>query len=124
MAADNNEYVNFLFTDMSKAFDSLHPALTIQKLKSYSFSGASQNLIRFFLERRRNFLTLCRYILMRKQCPQLVFFKLNTIETLRKTFIHSFKCITKENCQNVALTSSLSKPASFLLLELCRQCWT
>ena len=25
------------------------PALTIQKLKSYSFSGASQNLIRFFL---------------------------------------------------------------------------
>ena len=25
MAADNDEYVNFLFTDMSKAFDSLHP---------------------------------------------------------------------------------------------------
>ena len=25
MAADNDEYVNFLFTDMSKAFDLLHP---------------------------------------------------------------------------------------------------
>ena len=32
---------------------------------------------------------------MRKQCPQLVFFKLNTIETLRKNFIHSFKCVKK-----------------------------
>ena len=27
---------------------------------------------------------------MRKQCPQLVFFKLNTIDTLIKPFIHSF----------------------------------
>ena len=33
MAADNEEYVTVLSTDMSKSFDSLHPALMIQKLK-------------------------------------------------------------------------------------------
>ena len=54
MAADNKEYVTALSTDMSKAFDSLHPALMIQKLKAYGFSEASQNLMRSFLERRRN----------------------------------------------------------------------
>ena len=54
MAADNKEYVTALSTDMSKAIDSLHPALMIQKLKAYEFSEASQNLMRSFLERRRN----------------------------------------------------------------------
>lgn len=34
MAPDNKEYVTVLSTDMSKAFDSLNPALMIQKLKS------------------------------------------------------------------------------------------
>ena len=54
MAADNKEYVTVLSTDMSKAFDSLHPALMIQKLKPYGFSEKSLNLLRSFLERRRN----------------------------------------------------------------------
>ncbi|KAL9984302.1 hypothetical protein ACROYT_G006578 [Oculina patagonica] len=54
MAADNKEYVTVLSTDMSKAFDSLHPALMIQKLKAYGFSERALNLLRSFLERRRN----------------------------------------------------------------------
>ena len=43
-----------LTEDWKMAFDSLHPALMIQKLKAYGFSEASQNLMRSFLERRRN----------------------------------------------------------------------
>ena len=39
MTADNKEYVTVLFTDMSKAFQSLHPTLMIQKLKAYGLSG-------------------------------------------------------------------------------------
>ena len=54
MAADNKEYVTVLSTDMSKAFDSLHPALLIQKLKAYGFSETSLNLLRSFLGCRRN----------------------------------------------------------------------
>ena len=54
MAADNKEYATVLSTDMSKAFDSLHPAPMIQKLKAYGFSETSLNLLRSFPERRRN----------------------------------------------------------------------
>ena len=35
MAVDNKEYVTVLSTDISKAFDSLHPSLIIQKLIAY-----------------------------------------------------------------------------------------
>ena len=54
MAADNKEYVTVLSTDMSKAFDSLHPALMIKKLKAYGFNEPSLNLLRSFFERRKN----------------------------------------------------------------------
>ena len=37
MAANNKEYL----TDMSEAFDSLHPALMIQKHKAYGFFETS-----------------------------------------------------------------------------------
>ena len=55
MAADHKEYVTVLSTDMSKAsaFDSLHPALMIQKLKAYGFNEPSLNLLRSFFERRK-----------------------------------------------------------------------
>ena len=56
MAADNKEYVTVLSTDMSKAFDSLHPALMIQKLKAYGFNEPSLNLLRSFFERRKRLL--------------------------------------------------------------------
>ena len=54
MAADNKEYVTVLSTDMSKAFDSLLPALMIQKLKADGFSKTSLNLLQSFREGRRN----------------------------------------------------------------------
>ena len=54
MAADNKEYVTVLSTDMSKVFDSLLPALMIQKLKAYGFSKTSLNLLRSIRKRRRN----------------------------------------------------------------------
>ena len=38
MAANNKEYVTVLYTNISKAFDFLHPALMIQKLKAYCSS--------------------------------------------------------------------------------------
>ena len=51
MTADNKEYVTVLSTDMSKAFDSVHPALMIQ---AYDFSEKSPIPLPSFLERRRN----------------------------------------------------------------------
>ena len=55
MAADNKEYVAALSIDMSKAFDLLHPALMRGAAnQAYGFSEESQNLMRSFLERRRN----------------------------------------------------------------------
>ena len=74
MAADNREYVTILSTDMSKAFDSLHPALMIQKLKAYGFSETSLNLLRSFLERRRNRVKLqeahSAWKEQKRRCPQ------------------------------------------------------
>ena len=40
-AVDRKELVTVLPTDMSKAFDSLCPALTITKLKAYGFGNRS-----------------------------------------------------------------------------------
>ena len=54
MTAYNKEYATVLSTDMTKAFDSLHFALMIQKLKAYGSSEASQNLMRSFLKRKGN----------------------------------------------------------------------
>ena len=47
-AADRKECVTVLSTDMSKAFDSLHSALMIQKLKAYGFWDETSNLMRSF----------------------------------------------------------------------------
>ena len=41
-AADRKENVAVLSTDMSKAFDSLHPSLMIKKLKAYGFCQTIQ----------------------------------------------------------------------------------
>lgn len=45
MASDNKDYVTVLSTDKGKAFDSLHAALMIQKLKAYGFNETSVNLL-------------------------------------------------------------------------------
>ena len=38
LAVDSEQFIGILSTDMSKAFDSLHPSLMINKLKAYDFS--------------------------------------------------------------------------------------
>ena len=43
-AVDRKELVTALPADMSKAFDSLCPALTIKKLKAYGFGNRSLDL--------------------------------------------------------------------------------
>ena len=53
-AVDRKELVTILSTDMSKAFDSLCPALTIKKLEAYGFGNRSLDLMRSFLDRRFN----------------------------------------------------------------------
>ena len=44
-AVDRKELVTALPADMSKAFDSLCPALTIKKLKAYGFGNLSLDLM-------------------------------------------------------------------------------
>ena len=41
LAVDSEQFIGILSTDMSKAFDSLHPSLMINKLKAYGFSEES-----------------------------------------------------------------------------------
>ena len=53
-AADRKNCVTVLSTDMSKAFDSLHPVLMTEKLKAYGFSDKSVNLMQSFLGSRKN----------------------------------------------------------------------
>ena len=53
-AADRKENVVARSTEMSKAFDSLHPSLMIKKLEAYGFCQASLQLMRSFFSERFN----------------------------------------------------------------------
>lgn len=74
MAVDNRELVSVLSMDMSKAFDSLCPALVIQKLKAYGFGNQSLNLMRSFFHQRMNRVKLAGITSTWKEtergCPQ------------------------------------------------------
>lgn len=48
LAVDSKQFIGILSTNMSKAFDSLHPSLMINKLKTYGFSEESLSLMRSF----------------------------------------------------------------------------
>ena len=48
LAVDSKQFIGILSTDMSKALDSLHPSLMINKLKAYGFSEESLSLMRSF----------------------------------------------------------------------------
>ena len=48
-ARDNRPLVGILSTDMSKAFDSLHPPLMLCKLKAYGFQDRALDLLRSYL---------------------------------------------------------------------------
>ena len=54
MAVDVKEEVAVLSTDMSKAFDSLHPPLMLSKLRAYGFSGHALKLLRSYFTERKN----------------------------------------------------------------------
>ena len=51
---DSKKYAGILSTDMSKAFDSLHPSLLINKLKACGFSNQAVSLMRSDLTKRQN----------------------------------------------------------------------
>ena len=74
LAADSKQYVGVLSTDMSKAFDSLHPSLIINKLKAYGFSEGSLKLIRSYFNNRQNRVKLDSAVSAWKEavrgCPQ------------------------------------------------------
>ena len=53
-AIDRKNIVGVLSTDMSKAFDSLHPPLLINKLKAYGFSDCATDLLRSYFSERKN----------------------------------------------------------------------
>ena len=53
-ARDNRQTVKILSTDLSKAFDSLHPLLMISKLRAYRFQDELLDLIRSYLCDRQN----------------------------------------------------------------------
>jgi len=53
-AVDDRNVVGVLSTDMSKAFDSLHATLLINKLRTYGFSNNSLALMRSYFTNRKN----------------------------------------------------------------------
>jgi len=55
LARDDHLTVGILSTDMSKAFDSLHPPLMLCKLKAYGFQHRALDLLHSYLCNR-----LCR----------------------------------------------------------------
>ena len=54
LAVDSEQFIGILSTDMSKAFDSLHPSLMINKLKAYGFPEESLSLMRSYLTTRES----------------------------------------------------------------------
>ena len=47
-ALDNSNVVGILSTDLSKAFDSLHPPLFLAKLKAYALEDCEIGLMRSY----------------------------------------------------------------------------
>ena len=54
MSLDNKDMVGVLSTDLSKAFDSLHPPLFLAKLKAYGFNDSAIHLLRSYFSERKN----------------------------------------------------------------------
>ena len=54
LAGDAHQCVAILSTDMSKAFDSLHPRLMLNKLRAYGFEESTINPLRSYLSNQQN----------------------------------------------------------------------
>ena len=73
-AVDKRNVVGVFSTDMSKAFDSLHPPLLIKKLRAYGFSNNSLALMRSYFTNRKNRVRICRetisdWYATKRDCP-------------------------------------------------------
>ena len=53
LARDKRQSVDVLSTDMSKAFDSLHPSVMLSRLRAYGFEENTLNLLRSHLTDRQ-----------------------------------------------------------------------
>ena len=51
---DRKNIVGVLSTNMSKAFDSMHPALLLNKLKAYGFSNCATDLLKSYFTGMKN----------------------------------------------------------------------
>ena len=73
-ARDNKHLLQILSTDMSKAFDSMHPALLLSKLRAYGFEENFINLLRSYLCGRSNRVKLASrknsWKRVNRGCPQ------------------------------------------------------
>ena len=79
-AVDNRNIVGVLSTDMSKAFDFLHPTLLINKLRACGFSNNSLALTRSYLRNRKNRVRISQdtssgWYMTTRGCPQGSAFK-------------------------------------------------
>ena len=54
LTLDNKHVVGILSTDLSKAFDSLHPPLLLAKLWAYGFSESAMDMMRCYFNKRKN----------------------------------------------------------------------
>ena len=74
LARDGHECVAILSPDMSKAFDSLHPPLMLNKLRAYGFAENTVNLLRSYLSNRQNRIRLgslkSSWQVANRGCPQ------------------------------------------------------
>ena len=50
---DNGNYVSVLFTDLSRAFDTINHDLILAKLKAYGFSNHALNVMHSYLKNRK-----------------------------------------------------------------------
>jgi len=66
LARDGHQCVAILSTDMTKAFDSLHPPLMLNKLRAYGFAENTVNLPRSYLSHRINRIRQ----VVHRGCPQ------------------------------------------------------
>ena len=74
LARDGHQCVAVLSTDMSKAFDSLHPRLMLNKLRAYGFEENTVNLLRSYLSNRQNRIRMgsqtSSWQVINRGCPQ------------------------------------------------------
>ena len=74
LALDNNQKALLLLMDMSNAFDSVLPSLTVAKLGTYGFNDKSLQLMRSYFKDRLNRVKVGKatsdWIVMKRGCPQ------------------------------------------------------